>query len=372
MRTLFYFLIVACICLFLFSSCSTDEVVVPIELESISKLYKGDELRIFLNGEEYSSPNEEVRLALPSLVSKDMKNEDVSVGEKMLMELLPIWPNIRDFSISSNEFENILVEVETVSTPEEVCLKGSYTDAMQYYTLDVEGYCRDGILTLYLNYTTKISYITGNAFTFDFSKESIDLSHLKPKIENVEYDGQLIPVEEFVRNAMAPVFETIGRRLGGSLRIEFLSDGSTNVSIKMQGEDTYTPVIGKHGYCFHRSCWGYLFADTEGASWMNELVTGTSLWGVSPLYGWRARDKYFISVYYSLNGDLDLLMTLETPEMFQFRFFLAPWIDRFGTYIDNYPFNTELSKEETFKSVHVINMMYDKQIELVCLKGIRG
>lgn len=371
MKKLYYCVIVLCyVAQFIsFSSCSDDETV-PIDLESISKVYKGEELRIFLNGEEYSSSNEEVGLGLPSMVSGNTKNGDSSSSEKMLLEILPLWPNIRDFSVSSNEFENLLIEVDAISTPEKVLLKGSYTDFTRY-TLDVEGDCTDGVLTLNLTYTTNISKITGSAFVFNFDKESIDLSKLSPTIDFVEYDGRQMPVQEFVRDAMTPVFETIGKLLGGPLRIEFFSDGSTSVSIKAEGENVFTPVIGQHGYRFHRSNWGYLFADTEGATWMSELITRIPFDSISPLYGWRARNKYFMSVYYNLNWEYDLLMTLETPEMFQFSYFLSPWLDHFGITKDDYPIKTELSKEETLKCVHVINMQFKKQIKLICIKGVR-
>lgn len=47
----------------------------------------------------------------------------------------------------------------------------------------------------------------------------------------------------------------------------------------------FTPVIGRHGYRFHRSNWGYLFADTEGATWMSELIAKMPFGGHwSPLW----------------------------------------------------------------------------------------
>lgn len=133
----------------------------------------------------------------------------------------------------------------------------------------------------------------------------------------------------------------------------------------------FTPVIGRHGYRFHRSNWGYLFADTEGATWMSELIAKMPFGGIGPLYGWRARDKYFVPVFYALNWEMDLLMTLETPEMFQFMYFLSPWLNHFGTTKDDYPVETELSKEETLKCVRMLNIQADNQIRLICIKGKR-
>lgn len=345
-----------------FSSCGDDEAPPPIDLESISKVYKGDELRIFLNGEEYSSPGEEVGLALASLFPDHAKDGDVSSGQKMLLKLLPLWPNVRVYPIL-DDFETILMEVEAISSSDEVHLKGHYTDAPQY-TLGMEGYYRDNVLTLNLTYTTDISGVTGSTFIFDFSKESIDLLQLHPIIKFVEYDGQQIPVEEFVRDAMTPVLEVIGKQLGGPLQIAFFPDGSTKVGIKAQGKDTFTPMIGKHGYRFHLANWGYLFADTQGAVWMDKTVEDRELIDISPLYAWYARDKHFISVFYGCNRDSDLLFTIEAPAMCQFRNFLSPWLDVFGN-------GRVMSKEETEKCRMVLNMIYDKQIELICLRGTK-
>ncbi|WP_455588510.1 hypothetical protein [Bacteroides rodentium] len=362
MKTVFLLFAVCCTAVLIFFSSCEDDPAPPIDLADISGVYKGDELRIFLNGEEYSSPDEEVGLALPSMVSGDTKGGDVSSGEKMLLQLLPLWPNFRVYPVV-DEFKLILMEVEAVSTTEEVNLRGSYTDASQY-VLEVEGCYRDGVLMLNLTYTTNVQDITGNAFVFDFTEEAIDLSQLNPTITSVEYDGEQIPVYDFVRDAMMPVVALISERLGGSLRIEFLPDGSANVGIKKRSGNSFFPIIGKHGYRFHYPNWGYLFSDTEGATWVAEAVEAYQLRNVSPLYGWHARDKYFISVFYGQTRDSDLLLTVESPTMCRFRKFLSPWLDYFGN-------GNGLSVEETKRCRMVSSMIYNKQIELICLRGIK-
>lgn len=359
MKKLHYWRIMLCavIHLFLFSSCEKEDPM-PIDLESICKEYKGDELRIFLNGEEYSSSEEAVKLALSSPMLQNTDGTDAS-GNKMQLTLLPLWPNLRVYPYINN-FELLLIEVEAISSPDEVLLKGIYTDAPQY-TLEVEGSYREGVLTLNLTYMTNIPNITGHAFIFDFSIQSIDLTYLNPKIRTVEYDGQQIPIEEFVRDTMSPILKLIGERLGGSLRIEFFPDGSTDVSIVDRETGRSTPVVGKHGYRFHDSSWGYLFADTEGVTWMSDRVEAWHYVDLTPLYGWRARDKYFVSVFYDYRQS-KMLFTIEAPAMSQFRNFLSPWLDSFGN-------GQGISKEETAKGHMITNMIYNKEIQLICMGG---
>jgi hypothetical protein len=236
--------------------------------------------------------------------------------------------------------------------------------------LNVEGSCRDGILTLNLTYETYVEGITENAYLFNFDKESIDLVSLQAKVEFVTYKDQQIPVKEFVRDAMTPVVETIGKRLGGSLRIGFFPDGSTEVSIGKQGTGGFTPVVGKHGYYIHHQNNGYLFADTEGASWINKAVLLSTLRGASSLYGWYARDKHFIPLFYSFGRDISkpdekyMMIALEDPTMTRFGSFFSFWLDCFGN-------NVSLSEEETEKCGMVLRMLNNEEISFIGLMGTK-
>lgn len=256
-------------------------------------------------------------------------------------------------------------------------MKGSYTNSDKY-TLDVEGSWRDGVLTLQLIYAENVPSLTGNAYIFDFSKESIDLTYLNPKVYEIEHDGQWIPIKEFVRDAMAPFYRTIRNRLGGPVRIEFFPDGSMQIGVKAEGESTFTPVVGKHKYFYHERrtsiYWGFLSADVEGAKWMTKAILG-GFWSVPYLFYSCVMDsdKYFAPFHFQERPkeEKSLLMTYEEPSMTRFRYsFYSLVLFHYGTEdADDEP--RDMSYEETRKCLKVADLLSKKDIQFIYLRGVK-
>lgn len=342
-------------------SCSDDEAP-PIDLTTISKVYRGDELKIFFNGVEYSSEGEEAALALPSLVGMDDPNEVwEGEGEKILLEILPLWPEIY-YDSNGNQWENITFEVDAISTADEVRFTGSYSDAPRYYLLEVEGTVRDEVMTIHLTYTEQVRDITGNTFVFHFNEASLDFNKLRPKNPTVEFGGQQIPAEDFIRDALTPVLKVIRESLGGDLQVEFLPDGSTNVSVLPTDGGPATAVPGWHGYRIHDSQYGYLCSDYEGALWFTERLENVSEYPYGELYSWSARDTtFFLAVYYQINYDSDLWLALKDLYWYSLRDFLYSWQTAIG--------NKTLSETELEKVEKVITMISADDIDMVFIRG---
>ncbi len=339
-------------------SCENEEPP-AIELDSISKIYEGENLQIFLNGEEYKREGEKVALFLPE--NPTTKNEGTS--EKMIIEMLPLFPEVRQDKNDNTLYLNPVFEVTSIATDKEVSFEGNYSNSPQY-NLNLKGIWKEEKLMLNLTYTTEVKGLTGNAFVFNLDKESIDLSQLNPRIETIEYGGEQIPIKDFIIDAMAPFVQLVKKQLGGPLRIEFFPDGSTELSIKKEGENTFTPIPGKHGYRIHETNWGYLSSDIDGAKYMKPLLEGGEYVGNSTLYAWGSTDEKFVSIYYNFNQEGDLILSMEEPMRFAFDKFLNYSLQWFGR-IQNY---RDITEEEVDKA-NKATQMIGNEINLICFRA---
>ena len=358
-KTIFYVWCVLFPLLLQLYSCSEDEAP-PIDLATISKVYRGDELKIFFNGVEYSSEDEAVALTVPSLVGWDNPDEVwQGDGEKMLLEILPLWPEVL-YESTTEIAKNPIIEVDAISTPDEVRFTGSYSDSPNFYLLEVEGIVQHDVLTIHLTYTEHTEKVTGNTFLFRFDASSLDFPMLHSKVLMIEYGGQQIPVKDFVRDALTPVLRIIGERLEGDLQVEFLEDGSTRLCILSEDGTVVTEVPGWHGYRLHNE-WGYLCSDIEGGSWLFERICNVkSSFLLGELYGWCIRNLGFISVFYKVNYDSALWISLESPTWRGFEYFLAPWLEMFASY---------LTEEEKDKAWIVSNMISAGELDIIFIRG---
>ena len=338
-------------------SCSEDEAP-PIDLTTISKEYQEDALKIFFNGVEYSREGEVVALVLPSMIGVDSSDEIwQGKGEKMLLEILPFWPEINN----DNQWNSVIFEVDAISTPDEVRFTGSYSDAPDYYLLKVEGIVRDEVMTIHLTYTEQVNRITGNTYVFRFDESSLDFMRLYPKYPTVEFDGQQIPTEDFIRDALTPVLEVIRESLHGDLQVEFLPDGSTNVSVLSTDEGSATIIPGWHGYRIHSNQYGFLCSDYEGASWFSKRLVDRDEPYVGGLYTMWIDTLYFFGVYYDMNDDSDLLLALEDLYWNDLHTFLYSWQTHIG--------DKTLSETELEKVERVITMISRDEIDMVLIRG---
>lgn len=332
-----------------------DETSPLIDIQGICGTYAYEQVKMTFNGDEILSSGEVTLALIPSATSKSENR--TTAKEKMLLEIPPLWPNVRD-NYMQPVFENIIIEVDAVSSSEQVTFTGVVTQPI--YKLTVEGAYKEGELTLNLNYSTTYSMI-GNTYIFDFSKESLNMGMLNPNVEFVEWEGIQVPVREFVTDAIAPVFEVIGKRLGGALCIEFFSDGHCYLGIKSQVPDTTVPVPGNHGYRYFGNDFGYLMSDNEGAMWVSKTVSdGFTL--NNAIYTSRVGNFYFMPVFFSKgNSDNKLLFALGNPVGNCFQNFLFDWLDTLGT--------TELAVEELAKANKVAMMLNNKTIQYIRLIG---
>ena len=338
-------------------SCSDDEAP-PIDLTTISKVYRGDELKIFFNGVEYSREGEVVALVLPSMIGVDNSDKTwQGEGEKMLLEILPFWPEINN----DNQWNSIIFEVDAISTPDEVRFTGSYSDAPDYYLLEVEGIVRGEVMTIHLTYTEQVNRITGNTYVFWFNEVSLNFVRLYPKYQTIEFDGQQIPTEDFVRDALTPVLKVIRESLGGDLQVEFLSDGSVNVSLLPTSGGSSTAIPGWHGYRIHNNQYGFLCSDYEGASWFSERLVDRDEPYIGGLYTMWIDTLYFFGVYYDMNDDSDLLLALEDLYWNDLHTFLYSWQTHIG--------DKALSETELEKVKRVITMISRDEIDMVFIRG---
>ena len=338
-------------------SCSEDEAP-PIDLTTISKVYRGDELKIFFNGMEYSSEDEAVALTVPSLVGRDNPDEVwQGDGEKMLLQILPLWPEVR--YDEEADWKAIIFDIDAVATSNEVHLSGSFSDA-PYYLLELEGIVRDGVLTVHLTYTEHVDRVTGNMFVFHFDTTSLDFSMLNPRISVVEYNGEQIPTETFIRETLAPLLSVMRERVGGDLQVEFLPDGSSNVSVLSPNDGTVKPVPGWHGYRMHEGEYGYFCSDLEGGSWITERLLRTEYPCGSDLYCWAYRNLFFISISYQINYDSDLLISLENPYNYN-----LDWLLSASAVLLRH----DLSDEEIEKCEMLALMIQDDTLKRIFIRG---
>lgn len=361
-KTVFYVMCIVLLPLFLLLyGCSEDEAP-PIDLATVSKEYRGDALRTFFNGVEYTREGEAVALFLPSLVGKDDPDEIwQGEGEKMLLQILPLWPEI-DYDSNGNQWKNITFEVDAISTADEVRFTGSYSDAPDYYLLEIEGAVRDEVMTVHLTYTEQVRDITGNTFVFRLDESSLDFQMLNPQNSTVEFDNQQMPTEDFVHDALTPVLKVIRESLGGDLQVEFLSDGSTSVSVLPTDGSPATAIPGWHGYRIHSNQYGYLCSDYEGASWLVKRLEDRDYPNVNGLYTMSVNKAfYFFGVYYDMNDDSDLLIALEDLYWNNLRTFLYPWQTHIG--------DKTLSETELEKLKIVIAMISREDIDKVLIRG---
>lgn len=184
---------------------------------------------------------------------------------------------------------------------------------------------------------------------------------LNPSVETVEWEGSQVPVGEFVTDAIEPVLEAIGRRLGGSFYLEVLSDASVQAGVKSYETNDFVPIPGKLGFRNLNGGFGYLVADYDGALWLFQVVLGDFSVS-STMFASIGGNLHFVPVFFvdgrSAN---ELRIAFDTPLGTSFCRFLFQWLENLG--------EIELSVEEIEKAHRLALLLQDKKIKYIHLLG---
>ena len=177
----------------------------------------------------------------------------------------------------------------------------------------------------------------------------------------MEWEGSQVPVGEFVTDAIEPVLEAIGRRLGGSFYLEVLSDASVQAGVKSYETNDFVPIPGKLGFRNLNGGFGYLVADYDGALCLSQVVLGDFSVS-STMFASIGGNLHFVPVFFvdgrSAN---ELRIAFDTPLGTSFCRFLFQWLENLG--------EIELSVEEIEKAHRLALLLQDKKIKYIHLLG---
>lgn len=359
MRKLNYFIFIACamFCISILGACGNDgdETPVSIDIQDICGVYTPQQVKMTLNGENTPAFGE-ASLTMEPLESNS--KDEMEGSHTMLLKLPPLWPNLATVNMQP-VFDNITLYVGVSTSPEEVVLEG--VSKQSEHELVVKGVYKEGILNLDLTYSIASSMLVGKKFLFEFDKQSLDFGFLNSSLSSIEWKGSQIPVEEFVSDAVTPVFEAIGRRLGGSLCVELVPEASVHLSIKPEGAGDVITVPGKHGLCNPNNGFAYFVTDQDGASWLTEKIMGSSFFKYSLFFSSINDYFYFVPVFYLKNIHNELKLAFDTPVNSYFYGLLFEWLENAEV--------TELSSEEVEKAYKLVQLMQDKMVKYIRLTG---
>ena len=356
MKDVNYFFLVLCSVLYIgvLSACDDKETPATMNIEKVCGTYAMEQVKMTFNGVDMPALGSVSLILDTSYVSNVVETDD---SRKMILELPPLWPNLPTESTYS-AFENIIVKVDAAASSELVTFEGSIKKAE--YDLIVKGTCQENIIVLDLTYAAFSNFI-GKRYLFEFNKQSLNMGMLNPSVETVEWKGSQMSVIEFVTDAIEPVFEAIGRRLGGSFYFEVLSDASVQAGVKSYETNDFVPFSGKQAFRNLNGGFGYLVADYDGALWLSKVVLGDFSVS-STMFASIGGNLHFVPVFF-VNGKSanELRIAFDTPLGTSFCRFLFQWLENLG--------EMELSVEEVEKAHKVALLLQDKKIRYIHLLG---
>ena len=141
------------------------------------------------------------------------------------------------------------------------------------------------------------------------NENALDFSRLYPSSNTVEFDGEQIPIEDFVKEAMSPIFRALSKNLGAEIKLVMKEDGSMDISAKKEGSNSFTNIPGEHRHWLHSENHGYFEADYEGASWLHKILqeneyTNIALSGTFETATREYSQNFAPILYYFDDGDL--------------------------------------------------------------------
>lgn len=311
---LFYALLLG-LCVTTFLSCSDDEP--SIDLRTICRLIPGEKIKMTLNGETIGQPGD-AAFAFPDL----QLPEKETFESKMLLEMISLWPAHEASALG----ENFYFEVDAQSTPDRIAFAGRITEEKPY-DLEVEGCYENDELTLNLSYRSGAKNLTGHTYELEMNADAFILDFIYFQQDNVEWNGERVPIREFLRESLKPIFSQYVNRTGNdAARITFLEDGGLEVSFRDSRAHTFTPAPGHYAHRFNGAV-GWLETGQEEASGFCGDFMPLSVSQMLPngLFWCTKRDKAYIPVRYQERGD-EMWMTLylEGADYIPSRF-IADW-----------------------------------------------
>lgn len=330
-------------------SCNTDELP-PIKLESLRGTYMGETRIVHFNGKEYLTHEEIISIGFPADFGMSEKGDGT-----MIMELFPIWPE----SATLNPFLNTMkIAMKTIATSSDVILTGNYSDS-PFYSLTAEAKWTEENLIVDLDYKSTDERLLGNTFIIRMNENALDFSRLYPSSNTVEFDGEQIPIEDFVKEAMSPIFRALSKNLGAEIKLVMKEDGSMDISAKKEGSNSFTNIPGEHRHWLHSENHGYFEADYEGASWLHKILqeneyTNIALSGTFETATREYTQNFAPILYYFDDGDL--VYSNQNWDGWLFEKYLATLLNSYrlsenGLY--------EMTLEERGKISTLINLLKD-------------
>lgn len=353
--------------LFLFSNCSEENSSSPMDIKSVEGVYEGDNLRVSYETNVDVAFFSKVIAYHPDSIDSSITGIEIPsefASQKIILEMEPLWPYISDYSSRQTKY---FMEADVVSTSEQMSFEG--TCDRVGYSYKVKGTIAEDntvgrkVMDLEFRYACKSSFV-GKKYVFDFSKESLDYSFLLNKVQFVEWNGEQIPTETFVTDALSPVLQMLKKRLGGELCLEFQEDGSTFIGIREEGSNEFVAIPGKHGFHYEGVAFFYLMADEEGALWISKHLSNsfnidTELYVYDYVYR-------LLPVYFGVDSSAtEAKIAFELPSMDRFCRMLYRWMN-----LEEMTEERTLTDEEIAKARQVALMLSEDQLGMICLKAV--
>lgn len=287
------------LCVTTLLSCSDDEP--SIDLRTICRLIPGEKVKMTLNGEAIGQPGD-VAFAFPDL----QLPEKETFESKMLLEMISLWPGHKASTLG----ENFYLEVDAQSTPDRILFAGKAMEGKPY-DLEVEGHYENDELTLNLSYRSGAKRLTGHTYELEMNADAFILDFIHSQQNDIEWNGERVPIKEFLRESLKPIFSQYVSRTGNdAARITFLEEGGMELSFRDSRTHTFTPAPGHYAHRFNGVV-GWLEAGQDEAFDFCKDFMPLSVSQMLPngLFWCTKRDKAYIPIYYQERED-EMWMTL--------------------------------------------------------------
>lgn len=324
----------------IFVSCSDDDVP-SVDLRNLCQSIPSKQVKLTMNGEviDYAG---DVAFAFPDL---QLPEEEV-FESKMLMEILPLWPN----GSLSSPLKNTYFDINATSSPDRIIFTGKVQDNALYH-LNVEGCYENDTLKLNLNYQAGVTELIGNTYNLELNADALILQ-LGIRHETVDWNGEQIPTEAFIRESLKPIFNRFVEKTGyDAAQITFMEDGTMKLSFRDAQNKTFVPASGHYAYRFHDSSFGCFEVGQEEALLFSKAFLPYSSSLPNGLFWYTNRNNAFIPVYYQSYED-ELFMTLHLKDSSILQRFLSEWT-----------MNISDDSEEVRRLRKVNSLFYDESVK---------
>lgn len=219
-----------------FVSCKDDETGEPerLNLSSICTTYSSDKVESTYNGMDFALSTG-VTLSLEDPANYDASKPDA----RMVLTMPSPWP---DFF---REFKLIEIPIDATSYQDYMTYTGTYVNSM--LTINVSGFCRNGVLSIDMDYTdTYDTWVKiGKTYEYELSPDALNLFNIYTGSKVVKWKGENYDCRSFVRMALAPVLNRISENIGGNILTMTVSkDSKLSLGSRMETGGTIKPIAG--------------------------------------------------------------------------------------------------------------------------------